>query len=226
MTPIFTERMQLLHALTSEISLDSSHSSIDNFIVVNFPFLFQGSFLILQSADLFRVLVIIPRCIQSSENSETGACCSRIWVEIQFKSASFPSPTATPASSLWIFVSTRDYGQFSSQLPFQHKAQLFFPARPPIRPPAFLTSFGFNIHLRYSPTMRKTNLVEKYLLIVEKAFGCTKDGDELHRTSTFTTRLVVEYSRVFRIPCCLNSSRCKNYSLRCGDFLPFRWMFT
>ena len=35
-----------LHALTSEISLDSSPSSIDSFIVVNIPLFFQGSFLI------------------------------------------------------------------------------------------------------------------------------------------------------------------------------------
>ena len=52
--------------------------------------------------------------------------------------------------------------------------------------------------------------MEKYLLIVEMAFGYTKDNDELHKTSTFTTRLVVEYSRVFRIPRYVNSPRSTN----------------
>ena len=57
-------------------------------------------------------------------------------------------------------------------------------------------------------------------------FGCTKDGDQSHKESTFTAVSVVEISRVFRIPRRLIWPSSTNYSLRCGDSLPFRQTFT
>ena len=65
----------------------------------------------------------------------------------------------------------------------------------------FFSSLGFSIKLGYSRTIRKTNLVETSLLIIEMGSGYTKHGDELHKTSKLSPCLVVEISRDFPIPC-------------------------